>query len=190
VHLQPTVSTVPWAASKESGQQVELHSGESLPGVLHPALEPLAQEGRGPLGAGREEGDKNDQRDRTPLLRGKAERAGVVQPAEEKAPERPYSSLSVPEGGLQEGWGKSFSKACCDRTRCNGFKLREGRFQLDVKEEIFYNEGGETLEQISQRDSGGLIPGNIQGQVGWASEQPVLVENVPFHCRGFGLDDL
>jgi len=35
-----------------------------------------------------------------PLLGGKAERVGAVQPGEEKAADRPYSSLSVPEGGL------------------------------------------------------------------------------------------
>jgi len=34
------------------------------------------------------------------------------------------------------------------------------------------------------------IPGNIQGQVEWGSEQPVLIEDVPAHSRGIGLDDL
>jgi len=34
------------------------------------------------------------------VLTFKAERVGVVQPGEEKAAERPYSSLPVPEGGL------------------------------------------------------------------------------------------
>jgi len=29
---------------------------------------------------------------------------GLVQPGEEKAPGRPYNSLPVPEGGLQESW--------------------------------------------------------------------------------------
>jgi len=39
-----------------------------------------------------------------------AERAGAVQPGEEKAVGRPYSSLPVPDGGLQESWTGSFYK--------------------------------------------------------------------------------
>ena len=43
---------------------------------------------------------KNDPRDGTPLLQGPVERAGAVQPGEEKGLGRPDSGLSVSEGGL------------------------------------------------------------------------------------------
>jgi len=46
------------------------------------------------------------------------------------------------------------------------------------------------VAQVAQRGSGGPIPGNIQGEVRWDSEQPDPVEDVPAHCRRVGLDDL
>jgi len=55
--------------------------------------------------------------------------------------------------------------------------------------EVLYNEGGETLEQVAQRNDGSPIPGDIQGQAGWGSEQPDLPVGVPVHCRGVGPDD-
>jgi len=61
---------------------------------------------------------------------------------------------------------------------------------LDLRKKFFHNEHGETLEQVAWRGSGGTMPRNIQGQVGCVTEQPGLVEDVPAHCRGFGLDEL
>ena len=54
--------------------------------------------------------EENGPRAGAPLLRGKAERVGAVQPGEENTPGRPYSSLPVPEGGLQESWRGTFYK--------------------------------------------------------------------------------
>jgi len=49
---------------------------------------------------------------------------------------------------------------------------------------VIYCEGGEALEQIAQRSCGCLLPGSVQGQVGWGFEQPGVVEGVPVHGRG------
>jgi len=42
-------------------------------------------------------------------------------------------SLSVPRGGLRERRDRPFSRVRCDRTRGNGFKLKEGKFRLGIR---------------------------------------------------------
>jgi len=55
----------------------------------------------------------------------------------QKAAGRPCSSLSVPEGGRQERWGKYFQQGLMQQDKSNDFKLREERFRLDIRKKFF-----------------------------------------------------
>ena len=41
------------------------------------------------------------------------------------------------KGGYKKEWGRLCSRVCWDRTRGNGFKLKEGRFRLDIRNKVF-----------------------------------------------------
>jgi len=55
-----------------------------------------------------EEGREDDQRTGAPPLGGQAERAGALQPEEEKAPGGPYGGLPVPDRGPMEKLWRDF----------------------------------------------------------------------------------
>jgi len=41
------------------------------------------------------------------------------------------------KGAYKNDRNKVFSRACCNRTRGNHFKLREGKFRLDIRRKFF-----------------------------------------------------
>jgi len=61
--------------------------------ILHPNVKSSVQERHGPVGMYPEEGHKNGTGVETLPLQGEAERAGAVQPGENKGPRRPEDSL-------------------------------------------------------------------------------------------------
>ena len=79
------------------------------------------------------------------MLRGGGRGVSAVGPVQD-----PYHSLPVPEGAGKRAGEGLLTRARRDRTRGNGFKLKEGRFRTRYEEEILYYEGGEALEQVAQ----------------------------------------
>jgi len=46
------------------------------------------------------------------------------------------AALQYLKGAYRKDGENIFSRACCDRTRSNGFKLKEGRFSLDIRKKF------------------------------------------------------
>ena len=88
----PESQPYPGLHQKKHGQQAEggnpaplLCNGEASPEVLHPDVESSVQDRCGSVGMCPEKGRKNNPQNETPLNQGQVERAGVVQPGDEKA---------------------------------------------------------------------------------------------------------
>lgn len=75
--------------------------------------------------------------------------------------------LPVPERGCYKTDGKGlFTSAYSDRTRENGFNVKE-QIQIRYQNRISYCKGGEKLAQDAQRSCRFSIPGSVQGLLGW-----------------------
>lgn len=91
-------------------QKTKLYICFEVYGLICPAL--------GPINIGRiwtcwskvRGGYKGDQRPGALLLWRQAERIEAVQPGEDKDPGRPFISLPILEGDLQESWSRTFHK--------------------------------------------------------------------------------
>jgi len=49
----------------------------------------------------------------------------------------PIAAFQYLKGAYRKDEDNHFSRACCDRTRSNGFVLREGGFRLDIRKKFF-----------------------------------------------------
>ena len=94
------------------------------------------------------------------------------------------------KGGSEKEGDRLFSRICCDRTRRNGFKLKEGRFRLDIRKKFFTVRMVRHWNRLPREVLEAPLLGDIQSQTGWGSEQPDVAEGVPVHCRGVVIDNL
>ena len=77
-----------------------------------------------------------------------------------------------------------------EQTAERTFGLKKGRLQPRTKKNFFTMRVARHRQQVANRSCGCPIIGSVQDQVGQAFEQPDLVEAVPTHGKGVGLDDL
>ena len=49
----------------------------------------------------------------------------------------PEATFQYLNRGYEKEGDRVFSRVCCDRTRGNGFKLKERRFRLDIRRKSF-----------------------------------------------------
>ena len=62
----------------------------------------------------------------------------------------PVAAFQYLQGGYKKEGNTLFSRVYWDRTWGNDFKLKEGRFRLDINKVFFYSKGGEALAQVAR----------------------------------------
>lgn len=70
-------------------------------------------------------------------LKHMVEGARVVQSGEEKMLGKSYSHCAVPIGGYKRAREGLLKRACSDRTKGNGFRLKDCGFKFDVRNKFF-----------------------------------------------------
>jgi len=88
------------------------------------------------------------------------------------------------KGGYRKAGEGLFRRIYSDRTRGNGFRLKEGRFRLDLREKFFTMRVVRQWNRLPREAVAAPSLEAFQAQAGWSSEQPGVVEGVPAHGRG------
>jgi len=86
---------------------------------------------------GPEEDHKNEQRTRALSYEERLRVLGLFSLENRRLQETLIAPFQYSEGAYKKDGDKHFSRACCNRTRGNGFKLEDGRYRLAVRRKFF-----------------------------------------------------
>jgi len=86
---------------------------------------------------GPEEDRKNDQRDGTLSYEERLRELGLFGLEKKRLWGDIIAAFQYLKGAYRKDGENIVSRTCCDRTRSNGFRLREGRFRLGIRKKFF-----------------------------------------------------
>jgi len=84
-------------------------------------------------------------------------------------------------GSYRKEWDKLFSRVCGDRTKIIGFKLRKGRFRLDVRKRSFTVRVVQHWSRLPRGVGNAPSLETFKARLD-QTEHPALTVNVPVHC--------
>ena len=90
--------------------------------------------------------------------------------------------LPVPEEAYRKDGEDIFSRICCNKTRSNGFKLRESTFRLDIRKKISMTRVVKRWHRLPREAVETPFLETFKSRLDAALSN--LVEDVPAHCRG------
>lgn len=117
----------------------------------------------------------------TKLVRGfqqsEMERTGFAVPRQEKIGE---NLLQYIKQAFKKDGERLFVRACNGRREDNGFKMKEGRYRLDIRKKLFKQKKSFSLRLVRlPKEAVDVLSVQLfEGQVGWGSEKPDEVKVV------------
>jgi len=90
------------------------------------------------------------------------------------------------KGGYKKAGEGLFTRAHKDRMMGNAFKLREGRFRLDIRMKFFITRMVKHWKKLPREAVHGPSLAVFRASLDGGFEHPGLMEGVPAHGRGVG----
>ncbi|KAK4830138.1 hypothetical protein QYF61_008565, partial [Mycteria americana] len=88
------------------------------------------------------------------------------------------------KGAYKKDEDRRFSRVCCNRTRGNGFKLKEGRFRLDIRKKFFVMRVVKPWKRLPRQVVVAPSLETFKNALGWKGPLKVIQSNSPCSEQG------